>query len=119
MRSLSSALPLLYRRWGEYLREISSSSPNGFRHLVQANAHQTRQNIITYAQQQLEEYTNAPAYWTRGVQAYINSLKKPADAFAPADLNGPFQDRWVIFQDLVHQYATLLTHWEGIFNALT
>ena len=102
---------------GEYLLEIASSSPDSFRQLVQDKAHQTRLNIIAFAQQQLEAYTNAPDFWTRGVHTYIDSLKKPADAFAPADIDGPFEDRWVIFQDLVHQYATLLTHWETIYTA--
>ena len=102
---------------GEYLLEITSSSPDSFRQLVQDKAHQTRLNIIAFAQQQLEAYTNAPDFWTRGVHTYIDSLKKPADAFAPADIDGPFEDRWVIFQDLVHQYATLLTHWETIYTA--
>ncbi|MBX2822949.1 MAG: hypothetical protein KTR29_24835, partial [Rhodothermaceae bacterium] len=102
---------------GEYLLEIASSSPDAFRQLVQAKAHQTRLNIIEYAQQQLAEYPDAPDYWIRGVHTYINSLKKPADAFAPADLSGPFQERWVVFQDLVRQYAQLLMHWKTIFEA--
>lgn len=102
---------------GEYLLEITSSSPDSFRSLLQAKAHQTRQNIIAFATQQLEAFKEAPDFWVRGVQTYIDSLKQPAESFAPADLEGSFEDRWTLCQDLIHQYATLLTYWETIFEA--
>ena len=101
---------------GEYLVELGSSQPDAFIKYVQDAAQKTRRNILHFAETQREAFPQAPAFWSGAVQTYMDSLYVPSDTFAPADLNGSFQDRWSLFRDLITQYGALLTKWAVLFE---
>jgi len=110
------------RRLGAYLIELGALPLAEFEEFLRLLAWQAAGQMISVLESRLNTYKNAPRFWGRDLEKYIDAIKNRApdeDYIVPSDLaerGGPFGAR-LLSQRLVFKFGRLLTLWPDFVEA--
>lgn len=105
---------------GNFLMDLSSLTPIDLEDFVRTTYYGIIRTRVQVAEHRLEENKGAPEYWVndmkRNISTSLEAVTKK-DYLIPCDLAGSIDERWALFQELVHRFGELLVHWPAIIEA--
>lgn len=105
---------------GNYLFDLSHYPTRDFKYIIGNHCRQLARSRINHLQQFLSKRSNAPNYWKSDVRQVIRNFRElmfREDICVPCDLPGSFEERLILFQELVGKFGQLLIHWPVIWEA--